>query len=107
MRRGYNEPPYFHMTPEMYHDWEPDRDMDRDKHGRMYYTEPKSYSRYDMARRGYTDARDTHKDKDTKMHELESYMTELGKDVTDLISDMTPEERTLAKSKLATLINKM
>lgn len=34
-------------------------------------------------------------------------MTELGKDVTDLISDMTPEERTLAKSKLATLINKM
>lgn len=67
----------------------------------------KSSSRYDMARRGYTDARDTHKDKDTKMRELESYMTELGKDVTDLISDMTPEERTLAKSKLATLINKM
>lgn len=107
MRRGYNEPPYWHMTPEMYRDWDTDRDMDRDKHGRMYYTEPKSSSRYDMARRGYTDARDTHKDKDTKMHELESYMTELGKDVTDLISDMTPEERTLAKSKLATLINKM
>ena len=107
MRRGYNETPYWHMTPEMYHDWDPDRDMDRDKHGRMYYTEPKSSSRYDMARRGYTDARDTHKDKDTKMHELESYMTELGKDVSDLISGMSPEERTLAKSKLATLINKM
>ena len=95
------------MTPEMYRDWDTDRDMDREKHGRMYYTEPKSYSRYDMARRGYTEARDTHKDKDTKMHELESYMTELGKDVSDLISGMSPEERTLAKSKLATLINKM
>ena len=22
MRRGYNEPPYWHMTPEMYRDWE-------------------------------------------------------------------------------------
>lgn len=35
-RRGYEEPPYYHMTPEMYH-----RDMDRDM-GRMYYTETSS-----------------------------------------------------------------
>lgn len=68
---------------------------------------PMAKNALDMARRGYTEARDTHKDKDTKMHELESYMTELGKDVSDLISGMSPEERTLAKSKLATLINKM
>ena len=38
-RRGYDEPPYWHMTPEMYHDMEHDRDIDR-PHGRMYYTEP-------------------------------------------------------------------
>jgi hypothetical protein len=37
---GYEEPTYYHMTPEMYHkmpiDWE--RDMDREGMGRMYYT---------------------------------------------------------------------
>ncbi len=39
-RRGYEEPPYWHMTPEMYREMEHDRDMDRSS-GRMYYTEPK------------------------------------------------------------------
>lgn len=39
-RRGYDEPPYWHMTPEMYREMEQDRDMDRHS-GRMYYTEPK------------------------------------------------------------------
>ncbi len=38
-RRGYEEPPYWHMTPEMYREMEHDRDMDRSS--RMYYTEPK------------------------------------------------------------------
>lgn len=37
-RRGYEEPPYYHMTPEMMRDHDPEywRDMDRDM-GRMYY----------------------------------------------------------------------
>ena len=45
-RMGYEEPPYYHMTPDMYHDWddmteaERNRDIDRVTHGRMYYTEP-------------------------------------------------------------------
>lgn len=39
-RRGYDEPPYYHMTPEKYHEMEDMRDMDRDKYGRMHYTEP-------------------------------------------------------------------
>lgn len=30
-RRGYEEMPYWHMTPEMYHDWTDGRDMDRDR----------------------------------------------------------------------------
>jgi len=62
---------------------------------------------YNMARRAYTEAREGHKDKDTRMHELESYMSELSKDVTDLIGEMSNEERTLAKAKLSTLISKM
>lgn len=42
-RRGYEEmiPMDYHMTPEMYHEHDPEwyRDMDREKLGKMYYTE--------------------------------------------------------------------
>ena len=43
-RRGYEEPPYWHMTPDMYHDWdntteaERMRDLDRPSMNRMYYS---------------------------------------------------------------------
>lgn len=46
-RMGYEEPPYWHMTPDMYHDWdnmteaERMRDMDR-PHRKMYFTETSS-----------------------------------------------------------------
>lgn len=38
-RRGYEEPPYYHMTPEMMREHDPEywRDMDRNM-GKMYYT---------------------------------------------------------------------
>lgn len=38
-RRGYEEPPYYHMNPEMYKEHDPEwyRDMDRAS-GKMYYT---------------------------------------------------------------------
>lgn len=39
-RRGYEEPPYYHMTPEMMKEHDPEywRDMDRAS-GKMYYTD--------------------------------------------------------------------
>ena len=39
-RRGYEEPPYYHMNPEMYKEHDPEwyRDMDRNM-GKMYYTD--------------------------------------------------------------------
>lgn len=39
-RRGYEEPPYYHMTPEMMREHDPEywRDMDRNM-GKMYYTD--------------------------------------------------------------------
>lgn len=120
-RRGYEEPPYWHMTPEMYREMEHDRDMDRHS-GRMYYTEPKMASdggmrdrregKSGMSRRSYMESKELHKgntpeDKDAKMHDLERYMKELSEDMAELISDMTPEERTMTKSKLSTLVSKM
>lgn len=40
-RRGYDEPPYYHMTPEMMREHDPEywRDVDREK-GRLYFSSP-------------------------------------------------------------------
>lgn len=129
MRRGYDEPPYYHMTPEMYREYPAEhwRDMDR-MNGKMYYTETGTSSkslnygnssmrtempesRYERAKRGYEETKAMHtentpEDKQAKMKELEKYMNELAGDVTTMISDATPEERTLLKAKMQTLMQK-
>ena len=112
-RRGYDEP-YYHMTPEMYREHDPEwyRDMDR-KDGKMYYTEPITMeSRYDKAKRGYEESKMTHKDntpehKQAKMKDLEMYLKELSEDVTQLLADATPEERSMVKNKMQVLTQKI
>lgn len=115
-RRGYEEPPYYHMYPEAEHM----RDMDRD-YGKMYYSEPTatasgmrhmSESGYDRAKRNYTETKEMHKantpdDKEHKMKALDGYIKELGGDITQLIGDMTAEERNLMRTKLSTLVSKL
>lgn len=118
-RRGYEEPPYYHMTPEMYRHMEEYRDMDRGS-GRMYYTEPSMSSnsgsnmesRYDMAKRNYTESKELHRgntpdDKEHNMKELEKYMREIGSDIAEVISDASPEEKTLLKQKLQVIMQKI
>jgi hypothetical protein len=96
-RRGYEEPPYYHM-PINYNDPEYMRDMDKGM-GRMYYTEPtvsdngSSHtieSGYDRAKRNYTETKEMHKnntpeDKEHKMKALDDYIKELGGDITQLL----------------------
>lgn len=113
-RRGYDEPPYYHMNPDMYREHTPEyyRDMDR-KDGKMYYTEPITMeSRYDKAKRGYEESKMTHKEntpesKQAKMKDLEMYLKELSEDVTQLIADATPEERAMVKNKMQVLTQKI
>lgn len=128
-RRGYETPIEYHMTPEMYREHDPEyyRDVDRDM-GRMYYTETGMIGntgnssrtgmrdgregRSGMSRRSYMQTKEMHPDnsqesKQAKMKELEKYMSDLGVDMAEMIKDMTPEERTLAKAKLTTLVQKM
>jgi hypothetical protein len=114
-RRGYEEPPYYHMTPEMYH-----RDMDRDM-GRMYYTESSASTglmrdaregRSGMSRRAYMENKELHKsntpaDKEAKVRDLNTYMTELATDMSEIINDATPEEKSVLKSKLSALVTKI
>lgn len=123
-RRGYEEPPYYHMYPE-YDERERMRDMDRDDRGKMYYSEPagnvsgsnnmsRSYSEsnYDRAKRNYTETKELHKgntqeDKEHKMKSLDGYMKELSTDIVQLLDDMTAEEKNLLRTKLSTLVSKI
>lgn len=118
-RRGYEEPPYYHM-PINYNDPEYMRDMDKGM-GRMYYTEPTvsgngsshmTESGYDRAKRNYTETKEMHKantpdDKEHKMKALDGYIKELGGDITQLIGDMTAEEKNLLRNKMSTLVSKI
>lgn len=117
-RRGYIEPLYFHQMPDDYRTWEDKpmqermRDLDR-MSGRMHYTETITATRDSregksgMMRRSYIEAKEMHKDKDTTMQELEKYLKGVSEDITDVIGSMTPEERSMLKSKMSTLVTKL
>lgn len=120
-RRGYDEPPYYHMNPDMYREHDPEyyRDLDRSE-GRLYYTEPiraeKTHDaregRSGMMRRSYMETKEMHKsntpeDKQQKMKSLEAYTKELAEDVTEMITDMSAEERALLKNKMQVLVQKL
>lgn len=94
----------------------------RDSRGRYMYTEPdmRMYPMYyssptnsisrdsregraGMSRRTYMEAREMNADPNTKQEELENYLDELADDVTELISGMDANERTLLKQKLTNL----
>lgn len=113
-RRGYEEPPYYHMNPDMYREHTPEyyRDVDREN-GRLYFSEPVTMeSRYDKAKRGYEESKMTHKEntpehKQAKMKDLEAYLKELSEDVTQLLSDATPEERAMVRGKMQVLTQKI
>ena len=135
-RRGYES----YMMPEMdWDDMEYQRDMDRNSHNKMYYTDgnmsgsssmngghssssmgsqggSRGYSdgnrdmregRSGQSRRGYMDAKEQGADKQAKMKELESYMKDLSEDVSEMISNASPEEKALLKQKMQVLMQKI
>ena len=64
------------------------------------------------ARRGYMETKEMHKgnsaeDKQHKMKSLEDYAKSLMEDVTEMVSDMSPEEKNLLRTKLQTLAQKV
>jgi hypothetical protein len=58
-------------------------------------------------RRMYMESQEMHKDKAVKMQELEKYMHELSNDMTEMITDASPEEKQIMKNKLTTLAGKI
>lgn len=111
----------------------PERDMDRD-YGRMYYSDgmnngtsmtsgsSKNFQerpwnmetmrdqregRSPLSRKSYMESKEMHMDKATQTKELEKYMTELSKDLTEIIEDASPEEKAVLQRKLTALSSKI
>ena len=124
-RRGYEEPMY-HMPLDVYKDYSAEELRDMDRHmGKMYYTEGMNSAntshnsanggnmrdsregRSGMMRRSYMESKEMGKDKQEKMKELENYMKELSTDVTEMISDASPEEKAMLKNKMQVLMQKI
>lgn len=60
-----------------------------------------------QSRRGYMESKEQGKDKQEKMKELERYTKELSEDVTEMIGDASPEEKSMLKQKLSALVQKI
>ena len=124
-RRGYEEPPYYHMYPE-YDERERMRDMDRDDRGKMYYSEPASNvsgsnnmsrnyseSSYDKAMRNYTETKELHsgntqEDKEHSMKALDKVLKEISDAINNIVSkNATTEEKNLLITRLSTLVSKI
>ena len=117
-RMGYEEPHI--MTTDMYHDYTPEmlRDMDREI-GRMYYSGSGSQvgmnggqsSRSENARRGYEESKmmqdGSPESKKKAMESLENYLKELSEDMTDLVGKMDANEKSMFRSKLQTLAQRV
>lgn len=60
-----------------------------------------------QSRKTYMESKELHKDKSTKLHELEKYMQELTSDLVEMIEDASPEEKQLLQTKISALASKI
>lgn len=80
--------------------------------GGNYSSRNQQSGRSGESRRGYMETKEMNKgntpeEKQAKMKELEKYMKDLSEDVTEMISDASPEEKTLLKQKMSVLMQKL
>ena len=86
----------------------------RNSGGRSYYTEmpdimgrdPRE-GRSPMRRRMYMEGKEMHNDTNSQLRELEAYLQELSRDITEMIKDASPEERATLHQKMTTLASKI
>lgn len=60
-----------------------------------------------ISRRTYMESKELHKDKATKVKDLEHYMKELSEDLVEMIEDSSLEEKQVLEKKLNSLTNKI
>lgn len=72
-----------------------------------YYERDEREGKSPLTRKKYMEAKEAHIAKDMQMKELEKYIQDLGSDITEMIKDMTPEEKQMLQQKIATLATKI
>lgn len=89
-----------------------DRHMDRDEE----YEEERKYpmeirdareGKSPISRKNYIESKELHQGVPAQMRELEKYLQELSQDITEMITDATPEEKTVLQQKLSILASKI
>ena len=114
---------HYYYTEKVYPDYY--RDMDRSA-GRMYYggngsngydEKITSYpstmmrdareGRSGRSRKSYMESKEMHQGKEMQMKELEKYMQELTHDITEMVSDASPEEKVMLQQKISMLASKI
>ena len=87
--------------------------------GSRGYYEPMDDRRYPMeirdvregrssiSRKNYMESKEMHKGAPEQMKELEKYMQELSQDITEMITDASPEEKSVLQQKLSILASKI
>lgn len=60
-----------------------------------------------LSRRTYMESKELHKDKATKIRDLEHYMRELSDDLVEMIEDASPEEKQMLEKKITALATKV
>ena len=79
--------------------------------GSMSYYTPMIHDprqgRSPMRRRMYMEGKEMHKDTNSQLRELEAYLQELSTDITEMIKDASPEERSTLRQKMTTLASKI
>ena len=84
--------------------------------GTSYYSDEYGYpmeirdyreGRSSISRKNYMESKELHHDKAKQMKELEKYLQELASDVTEMIEDASPEEKSMLHQKLTMLASKV
>lgn len=89
------------------------RDMDIDRRGseeeRRYPMEIRDAreGKSPISRKNYIESKELHQGAPAQMRELEKYLQELSQDITEMIADATPEEKTVLQQKLSILASKI
>ena len=59
------------------------------------------------SRKSYMESKEMHQGKEMQMKELEKYMQELTHDITEMVSDASPEEKAMLQQKISILASKI
>lgn len=107
MEESQQEKKYYRERPQYYMPYPPFQ-MEDGMSGRQFVpSRDGREGRSAEVRRNYMEAKQLHQGKEIQMKELDRYMVELTHDITEMIQDASPEEKSLLQQKIATLATKI